>query len=54
MSIMKYIPPLFGGAFEPDLRLARLRRGFEVNGHPFNGWLAFSAIGQKGKSTSVL
>jgi hypothetical protein len=33
-------------ALEPNLRLARLRHGFEVNDHPYNGWLAFSAIGQ--------
>ena len=27
---------------------------FRVNDHPRSGWLEFSAIGRKGKSTSVL
>jgi hypothetical protein len=34
-------------ALEPNL-------GFEVNDHPYNGWLEFLARGRKGKSTSVL
>jgi len=35
-------------------RVGEFLKELEVNDHPQSGWLEFSAIGRKGKSTSVL